>query len=140
MLVHELLPGDFPLPAAPGQDSSEPAQFVPTQELLGEWSGEVETYQGNRSLDLRVEPFGRVQVRFQGSEWIGLNDVEFEDGFMRGQFPADIGTEDSSRRPHNLRLYLKLRGDRLNGACTSMSLPAEKIGNALSHWVELEKK
>ncbi len=140
MLLHELLPDDFPVPAAPERNSSEPAEFVPTQELLGEWGGEIETYQGNRSLALRVEAFGRVQVRFQESEWIALNEVQFEDGFLRGHFPADIGTEDASRRPHNLRLYLKLRGDRLNGACTALSLPAEKIGNALSHWVELTKQ
>ena len=140
MLLHELFPDDYPLLSAPDPNSSEAKKFVPTRELLGEWEGEIVTYQGNRSLGLRVEPFGRVQVRFQGSEWIGLTDVQFEDGFLRGQFRADLGTEDSSRRPHNLRLHLKLRGDRLNGACTALSLPAEKIGNALSHWVELERK
>lgn len=138
-LLHELLPDDFPAAASPRENDSPPPKFEPPQELLGDWRGEVETYVGNRDLVLKIEPTSQVRVRFRSGEWQPLEEVRWQDGFLSGEFPADIDTPDSSRRPHRLRLSLKLRGDHLNGACTAISLPAEKIGNALSHWVDLAK-
>jgi hypothetical protein len=53
---------------------------------------------------------------------------------------GDIGTEDASRTPHTLSLTLKVRDARLVGGITAMSLPARRVGNALTYWVELRKE
>jgi hypothetical protein len=53
---------------------------------------------------------------------------------------GDIGTEDANRRPYHLHVSLKLREHALNGAMIAMSLPGQRMGNALSHWVELKKQ
>ena len=69
-----------------------------------------------------------------------LNNVAFQDGYLTGRMTGDIGTEDSNRRPYVLALSLKLRGEALNGAMTAQSLPAKRVGNALTHWVEIKKQ
>ncbi len=69
-----------------------------------------------------------------------LNDVSFRNSYLSGRMIGDIGTEDANRRPYHSHLSLKLRGQTLNGAMTAISLPGQKIGNALSHWMEIRKQ
>jgi hypothetical protein len=52
---------------------------------------------------------------------------------------GDLGTEDVNRRPYVLSLGLQLRGNVLNGGMTALSVPGRRVGNALTHWVELKK-
>ena len=59
---------------------------------------------------------------------------------MSGNLTGDIGTEDANRTRYTLALSLKLRGDVLNGALTAQSLPGRRVGNALTHWVELKRE
>ena len=51
-----------------------------------------------------------------------------------------MGTEDANRRPYNLRVEVKKRGDVLNGSLIAMSLPGNRAGNALTHWIEVWRK
>jgi hypothetical protein len=64
-----------------------------------------------------------------------LDDTRVQDGYIKGSFSADIGTEDSNRLPYKLYMVLKPRNKVLNGSVISISLP----GNALSNWAELRK-
>lgn len=108
-------------------------------ELAGAWTGEVDTYAGRRSVVLRVEPSGAVLVRLANQPWTLLNDAGFANQMLSGFFSGDIGTEDVNRRPYRLRLEVKLRGNVLNGGLIAQSLPANRVGNALTHWIELER-
>jgi hypothetical protein len=112
--------------------------FQPVPELLGDWRGDVHTYNGMLPLELSFKPSGDVHARLKDQLWTLLNDVRFLEGCLRGKMFGDIGTEDANRRPYHLHLELKLRGDALNGSVTAMSLPT-RLGNALSHWVEVRK-
>jgi len=69
-----------------------------------------------------------------------LDRTQFKDGYLTGSFSGDIGTEDANRTRYALSLSLKLRGNILNGAMTAQSLPGRRVGNALTHWVELKKE
>ena len=69
-----------------------------------------------------------------------LNRVSLSNGFLTGTMMGDIGTEDASRTPHTLSVTLKLRSGALVGGMTALSLPAKRVGNALTHWVELKKE
>jgi hypothetical protein len=37
-------------------------------------------------------------------------------------------------------LEVKKRGDVLNGSLIAMSLPANRAGNALTHWIEVKRE
>jgi CubicO group peptidase (beta-lactamase class C family) len=121
--------------APPGQD------FKPSRELLGAWQGKVHTYKVEISFRLLFQPDGDVHAKL-GSQLITLlNRPQFQDGYLSGSFAGDIGTEDANRTRYLLQLSLKLRGDVLNGAMTAQSVAlGRRVGNALTHWVELKKE
>jgi CubicO group peptidase (beta-lactamase class C family) len=113
--------------------------FKPSSELLGAWQGKVHTYKEELPFALVFQPDGDVHARLGAQFRTLLSRVEFRDGYLRGSFMGDIGTEDANRTRYVLSLSLKLRGDVLNGAMTAQSLPGKRVGNALTHWVELKK-
>lgn len=55
-------------------------------------------------------------------------------------FRRDLGSEDANRIEHVLSVELKLRGDVLNGSVIALSLPAVRVGNALTHWAEVRRR
>jgi hypothetical protein len=69
-----------------------------------------------------------------------LNSVTRGDNRVAGVFTGDIGTEDANRTAYDLHLTLALRGDQLGGTLIAISRPGKRVGNALSHWVELKKR
>lgn len=113
--------------------------FEPTPELIGKWTGSVHTYEGEIPLTFLFRESGDVHAQLGEQLKTLLNDVSFKEGYFGGRMMGDIGTEDANRRPYHLHVTLKLRGQVLNGAMTAISLPGRRMGNALSHWVELKK-
>lgn len=67
------------------------------------------------------------------------NQSRLEDGNLTGVFAGDLSVADANRRPYQLHLDAKLRGDILNGSVAAISLPAPRAGNALSYWIELQR-
>jgi CubicO group peptidase (beta-lactamase class C family) len=124
-----------PLPAVPV------VSFEPPSELVGTWTGQVHTPpRVPLNLTLEIKKDGDVHARLGTQLQTLLNRVTLRDGFLTGAMLGDLGTEDASRTPHTLSLTLKLRGNVLVGGITAMSLPAKRVGNALTHWVELKKE
>ena len=116
------------------------AAFEPPGELIGTWTGHVHTPRAPLDLTLEIRKDGDVHARLGTQLQTLLNRVTLRDGYLTGTMMGDIGTEDASRTPHTLSLTLKLRGSVLVGGVTAMSLPAKRVGNALTHWVELKKE
>jgi CubicO group peptidase (beta-lactamase class C family) len=114
--------------------------FKKIPEVEGAWVGAVDTYEGARDVVLRVEPTGAIYLRLADQPWTVLNDPGYSDGTLTGFFDGDIGTPDANRRPYHLRLEVKLRGNVLNGSLIAQSLPANRIGNALTSWIELKRQ
>ena len=113
--------------------------FKPEPELIGKWTGSVHTYKGDIPLTFWFKESGDVHVQLGDQLKTLLNDVNFKDGYLGGRMMGDIGTEDANRCPYHLHVNLKLRGQVLNGSMTAISLPGRRMGNALSHWMELKK-
>jgi hypothetical protein len=113
--------------------------FKKIPDLAGVWSGAVDTYEGPRELTLRVEESGPIYLRLGSAPWTLLDTPSYADGTLSGLFSGDIGTADANRRPYRLRLEVKRRGEVLNGGLIAQSLPANRVGNALTYWVELKK-
>jgi CubicO group peptidase (beta-lactamase class C family) len=114
--------------------------FKPSAELTGTWTGQVHTPRAPVNLTLEIKTDGDVHARLGTQLQTLLNRVALRDGYLTGTMMGDIGTEDASRTPHTLGLTLKLRGSVLVGGITAMSLPGRRVGNALTHWVELRKE
>ncbi len=117
-----------------------PPGFTPPAELIGRWSGQVHTHRAPLPFTLEIKTDGDVHARLGAQLQTLLNRAALRDGYLTGTMMGDIGTEDASRTPHTLSVTLKLRGGALVGGITAMSLPAKRVGNALTHWVELKKE
>ncbi|MEO8453002.1 MAG: serine hydrolase domain-containing protein [Gemmatimonadota bacterium] len=113
--------------------------FRKIPELAGTWAGAVETYEGPREVTLRVDEAGPIYLRLGSAPWTLLDAPSYSDGTLSGQFAGDIGTGDANRRPYRLRLEVKLRGNVLNGGLTAQTVPANRIGNGLTYWIELKR-
>lgn len=124
----------------PAQNPMSEPVFKPTGELIGVWKGSVHTYKEEIPFTIEIKPDGDVHTRMANQLRTLLNRVDFKDGYLTGQMMSDIGTEDANRTRYVLSLSLKLRGDVMNGAMTAQSMPAKRVGNALTHWVELKKQ
>jgi len=106
---------------------------------MGAWAGTVETYEGSHEVTLRVAESGAAYVRIDDGRWALLNNSSFFGETLRGALVGNLQTPDIARRPYDLRLEVKLRGDTLNGSITALSLPADRGGNAITHWIELHR-
>jgi CubicO group peptidase (beta-lactamase class C family) len=140
-IVQEILKTLVPnLPPLPRSPQTEPPEFKPRPELVGEWTGAIHTYLGERPVVLRIEESGTIRVRLREQLWTLLTRVTFSEGILVGRFAGDVDTTDASRKPHTISLTLKLRGDILNGSAASISLGDARGANAQSHWIELKKQ
>ena len=129
-----------PMRSSGAQSQPTLPDFKPSSELLGAWQGKVHTYKEELSFKLLFQPDGDVHVQLGTQLKTLLNRAQFSDGYVSGNFTSDIGTEDANRTRYTLALSLKLRGNVLNGALTAQSVPGRRVGNALTHWVELKKE
>lgn len=119
--------------------TEEPLAFKPSPELTGKWSGQVHTINGDTPLSLWIEDSGYIEVKLGDQLTTPLDNTRLQDGYIKGSFSSDIGTEDSNRLPYNLHIVLKPRKKVLNGSVISISLPGKRPGNAVSYWAELRK-
>jgi CubicO group peptidase (beta-lactamase class C family) len=137
-IVRVLFPGAVLKP--PSQTASTSSGFEPPKELIGRWSGQVHTYKTPVPFALEIRPEGEVYGRLGTQLETVLYRVRLSNGHLTGTMSGDIGTEDASRTPHTLSVMLKLRDGALVGGMTAISLPARRVGNALTHWVELKRE
>ena len=117
----------------------EPGVFKPPPELVGKWTGQVHTVNGDTPLSLWVEDSGYIEVKLGDQLTTPLDNTRLQDGYIKGSFTSDIGTEDSNRLPYNLHIALKPRNKVLIGSIISITLQGKRPGNALSYWAELRK-
>jgi CubicO group peptidase (beta-lactamase class C family) len=116
-----------------------PPPFSPHPALQGVWSGQIHTYSGKIPVQITIPEAGPVLVRLSDDLQTVLNDPTFDDDRLRGSAFGDIQTDDAAKRPYTLTFDLNLRWNVLNGSVSAISNPGPKLGNALSHWCELEK-
>ena len=112
---------------------------IKEKKLYGIWSGGVETYNGEKEVNLKIDKSGYAFIRIDDQPWSVLNKLSFENNFLNGEFRGDLGTDDVNRVKYKLRLDVKYRQNKLNGALIAVPVPEKRVRNALTHWVELKK-
>ena len=117
----------------------QPPPFTPTQEFLGEWRGEVRTWSGTLPVTMVFQADGDVHIKVGEQFETLLNNIRFEDGVLSGRSFGTLPTEDASRRPHDLRFSLTLRGNALSGTVTAAST-SRRDYFYLPSWVALVKQ
>ena len=137
-IVKTVLPKLERRPPAPAPTG--PSRFEPPADLIGTWTGKVHTHRAPLDFTLEIKNDGDVHARLGSQLQTLLNRVTLRDGYLTGTMMGDIGTEDASRTPHTLSVTLRMRGSALVGGITAVSLPSKRVGNALTHWVELKKE
>ena len=114
--------------------------FAPSAELVGSWTGKLHTYKGEIPITLRFLESGDLHAQVGDQLKTLVNYVRLDNGYLTGRLMGDVKTDDVNRRPSFLVLTLKLRGRTMNGSAAALSLPAQRAGNALSHWVDITKQ
>jgi CubicO group peptidase (beta-lactamase class C family) len=109
-------------------------------ELVGYWAGWVQTYTGQRRLELWAHPDGDVRVRLNGGLITLLNDTRLAGGVLSGLFDSDLDTPDVGRKPYHLQLRLTVERDLLRGPVTAESIASARGGYTLSYWAQLHKE
>ena len=142
MILKILLPEDKPKTPSPSLSrfNPPPDKFVPGSELVGTWKGHLATYQGELPLVLVIKDSGDVHVRLDKQLETLLNNPSFHEGFLRGRFAGNIGTDDARGRRYHLHLEAKLRDQVLNGPVMAITLPDGRGTSAVTHWVELKRE
>ncbi|MBL8270003.1 serine hydrolase domain-containing protein [Steroidobacter sp.] len=119
-----------------------PAPVVSTtpQQVLGEWRGQVSTYERELPVQLRFLPGGEVRATVAEQAEALLKNPRWDGVVFTGEFNARIGTADTERYPYKVELELTLRGGVLNGAANATSpVGGPRVRNSLAHWLELKK-
>lgn len=126
-----------------------PVPFKPKADLVGRWEGKVHTYEGDIPMQLKILASGDIHVnignppRFSTRSRVEqpslLNNVAFDDGMLTGSTLSQIQTSDTARNPHTVSLYLKQRGNVLNGAATAASIYNGLWIYGLPYWTELKR-
>jgi hypothetical protein len=144
-LAGALLPGyDDKAKAGSPTPEAPPEPYKPAAEWLGHWTGSIDLGDLGDERRLDVEMWfpesGEIQLQMKGQLRTLVNGARFEEGYLRGSVGGDIGTDDANRRrPYNLHLKLKNRGEALNGSITATSLAGKRVGSVLSYWIELKR-
>ena len=110
-----------------------------SSKLGGSWEGRIETYQRSVPFRLWVSSSGEAETQVGDRPRAEVLVAAFEDGYLKARVKGGVGTPDAERRRYVLSLDLKLRGDTLNGSATALSIPGQKLPNALSYWAELKR-
>lgn len=115
------------------------AVFKPGPELIGEWKGEIRTYEETVPLAMTIQADGDVHVRIGNQMETLLNRPAFEGGFISGQSYGTIPSGDARAHPHNVSWRLLLDGKSMRGYVSTSFTAARSYGN-FSSYVRLEKK
>jgi CubicO group peptidase (beta-lactamase class C family) len=118
---------------------AEPKPFAPTPELLGEWVGTLQSWQGSIPFSLTFQADGDIHVKLGDELETLLNSVSFRDGYLSGRFAGSITTPDVKRYRHNVALNLRLRGGELNGAASAQTTDDPRH-YVLSSYASLKRK
>ena len=114
--------------------------------LRGSWEGSIETYAG--SIPLRFVIGDEVIVRLGSGLRTLLDELRWDGTRFLGAIAGSLGIGDDRGRPARLQFDLAVRGDDVIDGCVTQTTdlgaedggaPDRRAGNALSHWVRLER-
>ncbi len=113
--------------------------FKPGPELLGDWKGEIRTYEETAPIVMTIQDDGDVHVKIGRQMETLLNRATFEDNFLSGTSFGTIPSADARAHPHNISYRLLLDGRKLSGYASTEFTADRSYGN-FSSYIRLEKQ
>jgi CubicO group peptidase (beta-lactamase class C family) len=106
--------------------------------VLGEWNGEISSYEGKIPVKMVFQDDGDIHVKLADQMETLLNNQKFRKGdILKGDFWGQINTSDTKQVPHyDIRVEMILRGNVLSGYAKSTN----SINYGLASYIRLVKK
>jgi CubicO group peptidase (beta-lactamase class C family) len=93
--------------------------YRPRAELLGDWTGYIDT-RGNRvPIELSFQDGGEILAAIGGLPQAPLMAVGYRDGLLSGDLIAVLPMEEAQYEPHQVSLSLRLKDEKLTGFATA---------------------
>jgi CubicO group peptidase (beta-lactamase class C family) len=105
-------------------------------ELVGIWSGEIQTHKKTVPLVVKVTSAGEVEARLDKTAAVTMTNVRLSVDRLTGRVAGNLGItydEHVDPAPHELRFQLSRQGNQLIGAAITYDYPQ------LPFWVELRR-
>jgi CubicO group peptidase (beta-lactamase class C family) len=112
--------------------------FEPSRELLGEWQGEIVTYDEKVPVTITIQADGDVKVKIGTQLGTLMDRVRFADGYLSGTSYGSIPSSDAQMHPHDIGYRMLLDGDRLSGYVNTQFTTDRSYGN-LSSYIRVER-
>jgi CubicO group peptidase (beta-lactamase class C family) len=148
-IANQLLPekkSEEKEPEEKEHEEKEQLYSVSDSVLLGTWEGTLTSYECENPISMEFQEDGDVLVEYNRegpNDFMNLatllNNFEFTDGTMKGQFYGTIETSDARRYPHNIYVSMKLKGDRLVGYAGAYAT-TKRVQGMLPSYITLTKK
>ena len=117
----------------PPQPQPKPAA-VPS-EMVGPWSGFVETYKGKVPLTVTIDATGRLVAKLAEQPDVSIARARFGNKVVRWSMPGALGVEGE---PFTLALKLYFREGLLVGDAETSPLPTNSNWLQTYYWVQLK--
>jgi hypothetical protein len=121
------------------QNPRKPGPFTPNPQLLGAWTGTVQTWKDKVPFSMIFQQDGDIHVKLGEQLETLVNNASLREGTLEGRFMSLITTPDVNRYRHSLLLHLRLRGDKLTGQVIAET-PDDSVHYALASYAELTRK
>lgn len=115
----------------------EQKPFTPTRELLGQWKGEIRTWEGTVPVRMEFQPDGDVHVQVGDALKTLVDGAGLQGDRFSGLCSGTIPTQDAGRYPHQLSFDLTVRERTLSGSVAAVTT-GERLRYRLPSWVKLQ--
>ena len=103
-------------------------------ELVGAWSGEIQTHRGDVPLTLAIKSSGEITATLAHQPVVSMTDVRITADRVAARMHGDLGVDSVGTAPYQLRFALRKVGDRLAGSTITWA-----TAGRLPFWVELTR-
>lgn len=97
------------------RDKAPDHALQPDASLIGDWSGDIQTYEGAKPMKLQIQSSGDIHLQIADQLPTLLSQAAFRNGLLTGVAPAQVETSDAQRSPQTVDVALQLRDGVLNG-------------------------
>jgi len=113
----------------------KPDKKFSLESLAGTWTGEVKTFNGALPVQMTFQKDGDVHIKIKDQMETLLNDINWNEGLLQGQFYGEVKTEDTAHVPHILLLEMRLRDKKMSGHVLAMN----DHWYGLAFWIQLSR-
>ncbi len=113
--------------------------FQPTPGRMGQWEGEINTYEGSIPVSMTFQPDGDIHIQLKDQYKTLLHDPGMEEGFLRGSFYGTVFKKETQDRLHNITLRIRLKDKTIQGS-VSVYYENDRGYFLLPASIRLEKK